>query len=53
MYAIIENKKIEISVAQYYSSLWYGKNGLLSHEEKFEFDYGHLEIDVHKGGKKY
>jgi hypothetical protein len=53
MYAILERNKLEISVAEYYSSTWYGKDWLLSHEEEFKFDYGHLEIDVHKGGKKY
>lgn len=32
---------------------WYGKDRPLSDKEKFEFDYGYLEIDIHKNGKKY
>jgi hypothetical protein len=32
---------------------WYGKDWLDSGKEKFDFDDGYLEIDVHKNGKKY
>lgn len=53
MYAVIEKNMLHISVAKFYSMDWYGKNWLGSGEEKFNFDYGYLEIDVHKNGKKY
>ncbi len=53
MYAVVEKNKIRISVAQFYRMDWYGKNWLDSHKDTFQFDYGHLEIDVHKNGKKY
>ena len=25
----------------------------MSHEEKYSFDYGRLEIDIHRNGRKY
>jgi hypothetical protein len=53
MYAVIEKNQIRISVAEFYSSSWYDKKWPLSGKEKFDFDYGNLEIDVHKGGKGY
>ncbi|MDA8340011.1 MAG: hypothetical protein M0Z70_11995 [Nitrospiraceae bacterium] len=53
MYAVIEKNMLHISVAKFYSMDWYGKNWLDSGKEKFNFDYGYLEIDVHKNGKKY
>ena len=30
-----------------------GKNWPLSGKEKFEFEHGNLEIDIHKDGKRY
>ncbi|MEW6040680.1 MAG: hypothetical protein AB1633_04090 [Elusimicrobiota bacterium] len=53
MYAVIEKNILHISVAKFYRMDWYGKNWLDSGKEKFNFDYGYLEIDVHKNGKKY
>jgi hypothetical protein len=53
MYAVIEKNKLHISIAKFYSMDWYGKDWLDSGKEKFNFDYGYLEIDVHKNGKKY
>ncbi|MBU1486723.1 hypothetical protein KKH56_01550 [bacterium] len=53
MYAIIEKNKIHISVAEFYDGSWYGKDWPLAHEEKFKFEYGNLEIDVHKNSKRY
>lgn len=53
MYATIEKNRLHISVSEYYSSSWYGKNWPLSREEKFWFEYGNLEIDIYKNGKKY
>jgi hypothetical protein len=53
MYAVIEKNMLHISVAEFYRMDWYGKNWLDSGKEKFNFDYGFLEIDVHKSGKKY
>ena len=53
MYAIIESNKLRISIAEFYNAAWYGKNRLISGKEKFEFEYGNLEIDIHKNGKKY
>lgn len=53
MYAVIERNNLLVSVAGFYNSSWYGKNWPLSGKEKFEFEYGNLEIDIHKNGKKY
>lgn len=53
MYAVIEKNRLHISVAKFYSSEWYSKEWPISGKEKFDFDYGYLEIDVHKNGKKY
>lgn len=53
MYAVIEKNKLHFSVAKFYRMDWYGKDWPISDKEKFEFDYGYLEIDVHKSGKKY
>jgi hypothetical protein len=53
MYAVIEKNMLHISVAKFYRMDWYGKNWLDSGKEKFNFNYGYLEIDVHKNGKKY
>ena len=51
MYAVIKKNKLHISVAEFYDASWYDKNWSLSGKEKFEFEYGELEIDVHKNGK--
>lgn len=53
MYAVIEKNRLEISVAEFYTMDWYRKDQFLSRSEKHEIDYGYLEIDVHKNGKKY
>jgi hypothetical protein len=54
MYARIENNKLFISVAQFYRASWYDREWpVSSRKEKFEIDYGNLEIDVHKNGKNY
>ncbi len=53
MYAVIEKNMLHISVAEFYRMDWYGKEWPVSGKEKFTFDYGYLEIDVHKNGKKY
>ncbi len=53
MYAIIEKNRLRISVAEFYSMEWYKKNAFLSQRETYEIDYGHLEIDAHRNGKKY
>jgi hypothetical protein len=53
MYAVLEKNRIEISVAEFYDMTWYDKNRFPEGEEKFEIDYGSLEIDVHRNGKKY
>ena len=53
MYAVIERSRLLISVAEFYNASWYGKNWPLSGKEKFEFEHGNLEIDIHKDGKRY
>ena len=53
MYAVIEKNMLHISVAKFYRMDWYSKSWPISDKEKFEFDYGYLEIDIHKNGKKY
>jgi hypothetical protein len=53
MYAVIEKDYIKISVAEFYSMGWYERDQFLSMRDAHEFDYGHLEIDIHRNGKKY
>lgn len=53
MYAAIEKNRLHISVAQYYSMDWYDKEWLGSRKETFPFEYGLLDVDVHKNGEKY
>lgn len=53
MYVVIEKNRIEISVAEFYNMAWYDKNRFLEGEEKYEIDYGSLEVDVHRNGKHY
>jgi hypothetical protein len=53
MYAVIEKNMLHISIAKFYRMDWYDKNWLDSGKEKFNFDYGYLEVDIHKNGKKY
>ena len=52
MYAVIEKNKLHISLAQFYCMDWYDKDWL-SRKDSFDIEYGHLEIDIHKKGKKY
>ena len=53
MYVIIEKDRIEVSVAEYYDMAWYKKERFLEHKESYTIDYGSLEIDIHRNGKKY
>ena len=53
MYAVIEKNRLKISVAEFYNMAWYEKDQFLSKEEEYEIEYGNLEIDVHKNGRKY
>jgi len=53
MYAVIEKNKLTISVAEFYAMDWYERDHFPSHEETYPFDYGRLEIDIHKNGRKY
>ena len=53
MYAVIEKNRLKISVAEFYNMAWYEKDQFLSKEEEYEIDYGNLEIDVHRNGRKY
>ncbi|MBW1946412.1 MAG: hypothetical protein JRI33_00585 [Deltaproteobacteria bacterium] len=53
MYAVIEKNRIKISVAEFYNMAWYEKDRFLEGKEKYEIDYGSLEIDLHSNGKKY
>lgn len=52
MYAVIEKNMLHISLARFYRMDWYGKDWL-SKRETFDFEYGSLEMDTHKNGKKY
>ncbi len=53
MYAVLEKNRITISVAEFYAMDWYDKNHFLEEKEKYLIDYGSLEVDVHRNGKKY
>lgn len=53
MYAVIEKNRLEISVTEFYNMAWYDKDQFPSRSEKYEFEYGNLEVDVHKNGRKY
>lgn len=53
MYAVIEKNRFKISVAEFYSMDWYDKNHFGEGKEEFVIDYGSLELDVHRNGKKY
>ena len=53
MYAVIEKNKLTISVAEFYAMDWYERDHFPSHKEKYPFDYGQLEIDIHKNDRKY
>jgi len=53
MYAVIEKNRLKISVAEFYNMAWYEKNDFISKKQEYGFEYGYLEIDVHKNGKKY
>lgn len=53
MYAVIGKNRLTISVAEFYAMHWYERDYFPSHKEKFPFDYGQLEIDIHKNGRKY
>ncbi|MFH1123201.1 MAG: hypothetical protein V1758_06015 [Pseudomonadota bacterium] len=53
MYVVVEKNRLKVSVAGFYNMAWYGKEQLLDKKEEYPIDYGHLEIDVHRNGKKY
>jgi len=53
MYAVIEKNKLSISVAEFYAMGWYAQDHFPSHQEIYPFNYGQLEIDIHKNGHKY
>ena len=53
MYVVLGKNRLEVSVASFYNMAWYGKEQFLHEKEEYPIDYGHLEIDVHKNGKKY
>jgi hypothetical protein len=53
MYVIVEKNKLTISVAEFYNMEWYDREQFLDKKEEYPIDYGNLEVDVHKNGKKY
>ncbi len=53
MYAVVERNKLEISVAEWYNAAWYKAGQFGEHSETYDLEYGHLEIDVHKNGRRY
>jgi len=53
LYVVLEKNRLEVSVASFYDMAWYGKEQFLDKKEEYPIDYGHLEIDVHRNGKKY
>ncbi len=53
MYVVLEKNRFRVSVAGFYNMAWYEKEHFLDKREEFKIDYGYLEIDVHKNGKKY
>jgi hypothetical protein len=53
MYTVCEKNRLEISVAEWYNMAWYRKDQFADRSETHEFEYGHLEIDVHKNGRRY
>lgn len=53
MYAVAEKNKIKVSVAEWYNAAWYEKGRFGDHSEMHDFEYGHLEIDLHKNGQRY
>jgi len=48
MHAVIEKNRLKISVAEFYNMAWYEKNDFISKKQEYGFEYGYLEIDVHK-----
>jgi hypothetical protein len=53
VYAVIEKNRITISVAEFYNMAWYNKNHFGESNDKYVIDYGSLEVDVHRNGKRY
>lgn len=53
MYGVVERNRLEISVAEWYDAAWYKAGQFGAHSETYDFEYGHLEIDVHKNGRRY
>ena len=53
MYAVVEKNRLEISVAEWYNAVGYKAGQFGAHLERHDFEYGHLEIDVHKNGRRY
>jgi len=53
MYVVLEKNRLRVSVASFYNMAWYDKEQFLDKKEECPIDYGKLEVDVHKNGKKY
>ncbi len=53
MYVVLEKNRLKVSVAGFYNMAWYDREEFLGKKEDVPIDYGNLEIDVHKNGKKY
>ena len=53
MYVVLEKNRLRVSVAGFYNMAWYDREQFLDNKEEYPIDYGDLEIDVHKNGKKY
>jgi len=53
MYVVLEKNRLRVSVAGFYNMAWYEREQFLDKKEEYPIDYGQLEIDVHKNGKKY
>jgi hypothetical protein len=53
MYVVLEKNKLKVSVAGFYNLAWYGEDQFLDKTEEYEIEYGSLEIDIHRNGRKY
>jgi len=53
MYVVLAKNRLTVSVAEFYNMAWYDREQFLNKKEEHPIDYGNLEIDVHKNGRKY
>jgi len=53
MYVVLEKNRLTVSVAEFYNMAWYDREQFLDKKEEHPIDYGKLEIDAHKNGRKY